>query len=191
VTRWFANRVLSTLFALALLQFAVRPAPVHAQQVGVESIYTRLSGNECRQLQQDPETGAAKDECRGVDGLRLILLNDDNRASVTVITPENKVFPLQYWDVVTHSFSNLGAKAEWRVVREGSKTRPIALIVRVEFMDQSNVAAPRKKSVLSVAKITPESICVVQNVTNDADANARARVAADNAADKPCLVPKP
>lgn len=180
-----------SIFCLVIAQPIVKPPLFFAQEQDIESVYSPLSGSKCKQLQKDPETGAAKDECVGVGGFRLLVLNDDDRSSVTVVTPEKKEFPLDYWNVVTHAFSSLGAKAEWRVARRGSKEMPIGLIVRVEYMDQSNVAAPQKRSVLSVAKIGPDQSCVVQIVKNGVDANTRARAAADNAATKACLEPQP
>jgi hypothetical protein len=175
------------LFSLIIVQFTIRHPLLSGQEKRIQSVYTSLSGNGCRHFEGDPETGATKDNCTGVGGFQLLVLNDDNRSSITVVTPEGKEFPLEYWSVVTHSFSNLGPRAEWRVVGRGSKTIPIALIVRVEYMDQRNIVKPQKESVLSVAKITPETICVVQNVKSEAGANAHARIVADNAGTGACL----
>ena len=177
--------------SLIIAPLMVSPSLCFALGQSVESLYSPLTGPQCKSVMQNHETGAAKDECVGVGGFRLFVLNDDSRASVTVVTPEGKEFPLAYWDVVTHAFSNLGAKAEWRVVHNGSKVQPKALIVRVEYSDQSNVAAPKKKSVLSVAKISPDVICVVKVVSGGADANVRARAFADKAETKACLGPQP
>jgi hypothetical protein len=58
-------------------------------------------------------------------------------------------------------------------------------------MDQTDVATPKKKSVLAVAKITPTQICVTQNVKSGAEDNARARAAADSSATRGCLEPLP
>jgi hypothetical protein len=162
-----------------------------AQKLQIESVYSNLSEKECKQLTADNETGATKDECSGVVGFKLLVLNDDSRSSITVVTPEGKEFPLDYWNVVTHSFSTLGSKAEWRVFREGSRLRPIALIVRVNYLDQERLATPNRKSILAVAKITKEKVCVVEIVKSGADGNVRARNAGDHAATKACLEPQP
>jgi hypothetical protein len=108
--------------------------------------------------------------------------------SVTVVGPEKQEHPLGYWDVVTHAFSSLGKKAEWRVVRSNGKMSPIALIVRVNYIDQSNPAAPKHESCLAVAKITEDKVCVTDKIKG-ANANERARQAADQSAEKDCLAP--
>ena len=180
--------ILASVFVPLLLG---SPFCSSSQARTVESVYSELVGKGCKSLKQDTETGAGVEECVGIGGFNLLVLNDDSRSSITVVTPEKKEFPLDYWDVVTHAFSSLGTKAEWRVARRGSKTTPLALIVRVDYMDQSNVAAPKKKSVLAVAKITPERICVTENVKSGADANARARAAADSSATRGCLATLP
>lgn len=53
--------------------------------------------------------------CGGVGKFKLHVLDDDERSSVSVVAPDGEIFPLEYWEVVTHSFSSLGAGAEWRV----------------------------------------------------------------------------
>jgi hypothetical protein len=105
-----------------------------------------------------------------------------------VVAPEAKQFPLEYWDVVTPAFSDLGAKAEWGLLRDREKMTPVALIVRVRYAaEKSGAAAPKKTSVLAVAKITPASICVVRTVQDGPQANEHARTAADAAAKQLCL----
>jgi hypothetical protein len=159
--------------------------------VPAESLYSALIGENCRTVKQDTETASSVTECAGVGGFRLLVIHDDARSSVTVVTAEGKRFPLEYWNVVTHAFSELGTKAEWRVLGDRGKVAPIALIIRVTYDDQENIAAPSKRSVLAVAKITPESICVVQMVQNAQQANESARKSADTAATRPCLPPLP
>jgi hypothetical protein len=158
--------------------------------VPAESLYSALIGENCRTVEQDTETASSVTECAGVGGFRLLVIHDDARSSVTVVTAEGKRFPLEYWNVVTHAFSELGTKAEWRVLGDRGKVAPIALIIRVTYDEQENIAAS-KRSVLAVAKITPESICVVQMVQNAQQANESARKSADTAATRPCLPPLP
>jgi hypothetical protein len=87
--------------------------------------------------------------------------------------------------VITQAFSSLGAKAEWRVI--GSK--PVGLIVRVKAFEQDDPGAPKRKSYLAVAKITPQEICVTDKIDSSANANQEARRRADAAMTKPCLKP--
>jgi hypothetical protein len=151
--------------------------------VPVESAYSGLVGKNCRSVEKGTHAAYSMADCGGVGGFRLLVLHDDDRASVTVVTPEGKKFPLEFWDVVTPAFSDLGARAEWRILRDREKVTPIALIVRVNYTGKkSAAAAPTPTSVLAVAKI-----CVVRAVQDGRRANEQARKAADAASTRPCL----
>jgi hypothetical protein len=136
----------------------------------------------------DDETGSTVSSCPGVAGYALQVLDDDSRQSVTIITPDKREFPLNYWHVVTPYFSQLGDKAEWRVIQKDGKPEPIAIIVRVNAQEQKDIDAQViNRSYLAVAKITPPEICVTDRIPPGAAANQEARMAADNAAKKACL----
>jgi hypothetical protein len=155
----------------------------------ITSIYTDLSGNQCKTIKEDKETGSSVRECPGVGGFHLLVADDDARMSISVVSPGNKEHPLDYWNIITRSFSSLGGKAEWRVIKRNGKITPIALIVRVDSSEQQNLDSPKKTSYLAVAKITPEEICVTDKIGPTVDANQQARQAADNSANKACLKP--
>lgn len=153
------------------------------------SVYTDLSGPQCTVVREDKLTGSSVQACPGVAGYRLLVASDDARMSVTVVDPAGVEQELDYWTVVTRSFSTLGPKAEWRVSRGQGATRPVALIVRVNASEQQDPSNPKSVSYLAVAKITPEKICVTDSIRPTPDANERARRAADRSAGKPCLSP--
>ena len=153
------------------------------------SIYTDLSGNECRTIKEDKETGSSIQRCPGVAGYHLIVADDDSRMSVSVVTPDNKEHPVDYWNVIAKSFSSLGKKAEWRVVKAKGAVTPIALIVRVDASDQTNLESPKTRSYLAVAKIHEGEICVTDKIKPAKNANEAARHAADDAINRPCLKP--
>jgi hypothetical protein len=163
---------------LALALFASAPSP--------DSVYTDLSPARCRTTKVDKETGSSVQKCPGVAGYSLLVEDDDARQSVTVLTPDGRRHPLQYWRVVTTAFSTVGDKAEWRVERKGGKVVPIALIVRV-YANENPDAPDERTSYLAVAKITPEKVCVTEKIKGGATANEDARRAADASAAKPCL----
>lgn len=166
-------------FLLALLC-----VPLLAAQQPLRSAYTTLDPRQCRTLSKHPETGGTVQRCPGVGGYALQVLDDDARMSVDVVAPGGRVHRLQYWSVVTHNFSSLGPRAEWRL-RGG---RPFALIVRVNANEDS--ARPdRVTSYLAVARISPRGSCVTERIAPAPDANERARRAADRAAGRPCLRP--
>jgi hypothetical protein len=122
-----------------------------------------------------------------VGGYELLVADDDARMSVSVLTPDAKTYPLKYWDVITPGFSHLGNKAEWRIIQERGKVRPIALIVRVVASDQRDLKAPKQVPYLAVAKIAPGTICVTHKIEPVKQANERAREAADQAQNHACL----
>ena len=127
----------------------------------VESIYTRLVGSSCSASIDDEISGAMTLHCPGVSGFQLHVLSDDERYSIDIVTPEGKILPLNYWDVLTHGFSSIGPKAEWRVARRSGKPVPIGLIVKLHTVDQSVLDRPRRVSYLAVAQIRGNEACVV------------------------------
>jgi len=82
------------------------------------------------------------------------------------------------------AFATLGQKAEWRVANRNGKDVPIALIVRLEVQAGGTV---KGGSYLTVSKITGQGICVTDRIDPAADANEKARAAADASANRPCL----
>lgn len=148
------------------------------------SIYTELSGPPCS---REKETGivSSEHECPGVAGYRLIVTNLDDRQSVTVVTPEKRQFALGLNGICKGGFCSVGQKAEWRVVDQGGREVPTAIIVRVNC--QSLNVPAKIVSYLSVSRISEREICMTDRVPPSRDANVQARVAADSSAAKPCL----
>ena len=155
-------------------------------QTKLVSVYTDLSESKCKTIEVDKETGSSTQMCPGIAGYRLLVLDDDARQSITVVSPGGKQHPLEFWEVITHAFSNVGVKAEWRVTRTKGKVSPVALIVRVNASEDS--ANPnRLTSYLAVVKMTPEEICVTHKIHPGAKANESARQAADTTSTSKCL----
>jgi hypothetical protein len=155
-------------------------------QSPITSLYSDLGSSKCKTTQVDKETGSSVQNCPGIAGYKLQVLDDDSRQSITVVTPDRKEYPLDLWDVVTRSFSSVGNKAEWRVATSRNKISPVALIVRVQASEESG--NPRRvTSYLAVAKITPDAICVTHKIPPGAKANEEARRVADGSQSAPCL----
>jgi hypothetical protein len=152
----------------------------------INSVYTSLAEKDCRVMEVDEESASSVSRCPGVAGHALLVSDGDARMSVGVITPDGKAHELHYWTVITHAFSSLGPRAEWRMQGE----RPIALIVRVNaFEDPDN--PERTTSYLAVAKLTPQEICVTDRIGPVPDANTAARAAADRSAGRTCVKEAP
>ena len=169
-----------TLSALCILASAVT---VFAYAPPADSVYTDIAPARCKTVEINEEgAGSSVQKCAGVAGYELLVEENDLRQSVTVVSPDGKRHPLNYWQVITPAFSSLGEKAEWRVEKKGGQVKPYALIVRVNASE--NPENPdQKTSYLAVAKITDAEVCVTDKVkTNEA-----AREAADASATKPCL----
>lgn len=146
------------------------------------SIYTPLSGNSCKLVKEDKETGSTLHSCPGPSPrIRTAVAYDDQRMSISLLFPEE--VPLNLWSVVTRSFSSLSSKAEWRVARNRGT---VALIVRVNATDSEG----RKTASLAVAKINPDAkqACVIEVIPATLpNANSQARQSADQSENKPCL----
>jgi hypothetical protein len=164
------------IFALAIVAKAQSP----------ESVYTNLSSKNCKTIKVDKESESSVQSCAGIAGYKLLVEEGDLRQSITVITPNGKKHPLNYWQVITGGFSSLGEKAEWRVVKNKGKIVPVALIVRVNASENPE-DAKKITSYLAVAKITTQKICVTDKILPGATQNEEARRAADSSANKSCL----
>jgi hypothetical protein len=172
--------------AAVLLVLLSGTAELSMAQAKLESVYSDISSAKCRTIEVDKETGSSTQSCRGIAGYKLLVLDDDARQSITVVTPSGKNHPLDFWQVVTYAFSSVGSKAEWRVARSKGKVSPVAFIVRVNASEDS--ADPsRLTSYLAVVKVTPQQICVTHKIPPGAKANETARHAADTAQTAACL----
>jgi hypothetical protein len=173
-------------YLLAFNMFATNIALANAQST---SIYTKLEGKQCRYVERDIETGNSVRKCPGVGGFHLLVAEDDARMSVIVVDKAKVEYQLNYWEVVTPAFSQLGKTAEWRVQKKGNRLQPTALIIRVNSFHQEELTKPVVKSYLAVAKITGKDICITDIIHNDKKANLEAREAANKSYNKACIKP--
>jgi hypothetical protein len=167
---------------LAFTAFAIGATP-HASEP--RSSYTEISPKDCELIPASDEPGDEDGlRCPGPAGYGLLALSGDLRATVTIVAPDGSEHPLEFWQTISGHFSTLGPRAEWRL-RE-SDGIPRALIVRV-FANEDPEHPDKRTSYLAVAKITPGETCVTDRILGGADDNARARAAADESANRPCV----
>lgn len=152
-----------------------------------QSLYTSVTPKSCRTIKlTSDEGGSYEGRCRGVAGYNLIVEEGDLRTNIKVVAPGGTARSLDLWTVVSSAFSSLGPRVEWRMAKRGSKSIPVALIIR--YNASENVDNPDKTtSYLAVAKITASETCVTDKILPGPNANADARRAADAAASKSCL----
>lgn len=173
------------MYMRALLATLIYAAAVSATYSAIAatnatSLYSNIRGKACTKHIDDKSTRAYTLNCPGVYGFRLHIMEDDQRSSVDVITPDNRSLPLDYWDTVTQGFSSLGNNAEWRIATVDGKAIPIAVIVRVIALDQTDPQHPKRVPLLAVAKIHRNAACVTHIVSaTTTGANEQARKFAD------------
>jgi hypothetical protein len=170
--------------SIATTFFAIHGA-VNAAAITTQS--TPIDGKQCVNISHDRETGDTVKQCPGVGGYSLLVLSSDDRASLSIVTNNKATLPLNFWDMVSPTFSTLGPKVEWQVEsHEGTKT-PVALVVRLNTVDQTDVAVPRPVSFIVVARIQPGEACVIGKVpAQQSNATQMARALA-TARDTKCL----
>jgi hypothetical protein len=168
--------------ALILLFLSAAPAQT------AESVYTELDRAKCRTVEYEHEGYSWTRECRGVAGYKLLHLQGDERESITVVSPDGRPHPLEFWSTVSPAFSSVGAKAEWRVRRRGDRVEPFALIVRLNANENPD-QYQKITSYLVVARLAPGRVCVTDRIAPGPRANEQARQSADDSAAKPCLRP--
>ncbi|WP_157652864.1 hypothetical protein [Burkholderia ubonensis] len=151
------------------------------------SAYTMLSEKNCTVFHSsnEPEVGADL-HCNGPAGYRLIVHDEDSRVSVAIVSPDGKTHELRYWNKITKHFSEVDPKAEWRVQKLAGRYQPIALIVRVKA-HESEQQPQTVTSYLAVAKLTKDTVCVIDRIKDSGAGNLLARRAADQSAKRACL----
>ncbi len=147
----------------------------------LRSVLTPLSGPRCKTSRVDRESGSSEQLCPGIKGYKLLILDSDNRMSVTVIAPNGVRHPLEFWNTVTSQFSELGKTAEWRA----KQSVPGALILPLNVNDDPNSAVAT--AYLVVVRLEGGDVCAVAKIRGGPDAPADARRKADSAADATCL----
>lgn len=152
-----------------------------------QAAVTSIVGKPCIAHVDDWTSGASTLTCPGIAGYKLQVIEDDERFSIPLESPDRRVFPLEYWEVVTRGFSTLGSSAEWRFRRVSGKIVPIALIVTVNAKDQSVPNAARSVQLLAVAQIRRDSACVVATLDASAPAAKRQARTIGDGDSRPCL----
>ncbi|HMU64816.1 MAG: hypothetical protein U1E82_07140 [Nitrosomonas sp.] len=172
---------------VVILILVLSSSSVFSQTAKIQSVYTNLSGDNCYMVSNDLETGSTIQQCPGINGYSLFVLDDDNRVSITLISPDHKEYPLNFWTVITKSFSVIGENAEWRVLKTYENSSPIALIIRVDADIQEDLESPRKESYLAIARISADKVCVIAKILYSEKAKEIARLIADNLVFNDCL----
>jgi len=144
------------------------------------SVYTDLTDNKCKTVEVDKGIpGNLSITCTGVAGYDLEVYLDDERNSIGVVLPSKKTIGLDLWNYFGN-FSELGAKAEWRMKGK----RPVGLIVRLNVSDRGDGKPPTPY--LIVAKISASRACVTDVVKPGRNQNLLAQRLADKASSKQC-----
>jgi hypothetical protein len=168
-------------YALAAIMLITFSAIADAQN---KSAYTTTNAKTCRTIKSTFEgTGSYEGECRGMGGYRIRLIEGDIRQTMDIITPRKKRFELRFWNLYS-SFSSIGDKLEWRILNG----RPVAMIARYNVADPEN--SEKNTSYLLVSRIGQTVSCVTDVVLPGPDQNAKARLLADQASNKPCKMSK-
>jgi hypothetical protein len=172
-----------------LLILTLLASGVAASAQGVQSVYTTFDWKKCKTLEEDEQAaGYILVECPGIAGYKLHVDSQDSRDGLTVIRPDGSEHTLNVGYLGGGAFSSIGQRIEWRVRREKGGLVPIALIVRFSISEQGP-NGEREVPYLTVSKITPQKICLIESILAGRNSNVKARRLADNSADKPCYEP--
>ena len=147
-----------------------------------KSVYTSTSDKICKMVEPaSNEGGDYIGICPGVGGYKLKLIEGDLRQTLFVITPQKKELPLNFTGFYT-GFSAIGPQVEWRL-RKGI---PVSLITRYNVANAE--ISSKRLSYLMVSKIGNQASCVTDIVMPSKTQNEEARVLADSAPSKPCIM---
>ena len=168
---------------LAGLVLAVSATPVQARS---DLVATGLYGKSCK-LVDAGKRGASTRLCNGVGGYAVLVHENQGRTSIDIVAPNAQTYQLDYWDVITPDLSHVGRMAEWQLIKTKGKPQPVALLVRLNTLDQRSPYYARQDTVLTVARIESDGACVIFKVDARAkNADAQAREAAADP-DRKCL----
>ncbi|HEX3526788.1 MAG TPA: hypothetical protein VH988_06955 [Thermoanaerobaculia bacterium] len=174
--------------SLALASVALLTAAVAIGAPRLTSVYTSLDATKCRTVERHEAGASSAQRCSGVAGYHLLVLDDDNRMSITVEDPKGGQHPLELWTLVSSHFSTLGKTAEWRVDATVKPVKPAALIVRFNAADPETT---KETSSLAVIKLSAAAACLVDVVPPGKEQNQKAQESADTAQEKPCRTVAP
>lgn len=107
--------------------------------------------------------------------------------SLTIVRPDGREYPLDFWEVITRHFSRLGEHVEWRGNKINRQFVPIALMVQVHSNENPDSVA--ETTFFAVVKITDTETCTVARLRAEAGGSQQARQVADRAASMSCLSP--
>jgi hypothetical protein len=146
------------------------------------SQYTDL--DKCKMIDSNEQENWSRELCKGLGGYALERSEGDLRQSITVILPNKKDVPLEFWNI-SSGFSTLGNKAEWRGTLLKGKFVPSAIIVRFNASENPEDSS-KITSYLIVAKLGPKP-CITHKILVSKVQNVKARAAADVAAKTACM----
>jgi hypothetical protein len=102
-------------------EFVPDPSPGYDD---LTSIYSDLGFEKCETIDETKVDGVPYSilaKCPGVAGYALELLEVDSRQTINVVFPDGEKHELKFLKVVSPAFSNVGAKAEWRVAKDSGR----------------------------------------------------------------------
>jgi hypothetical protein len=145
-----------------------------------DSVYTEISDKACKERDPGPDSMEIYEgECPGTAGYKLIFSFTDHSGAISVIDPQAKETLLPLREVLNPvmSFVIGGDKVEWRMDRKGEGAKPVAMILRVNKLndDADPITAD---TFLAVVRLTGD-VCVTDIVPASADQNKKAREFAD------------
>lgn len=149
--------------------------------------FTDLHGKACKTLSINKETGASTRRCPGAAGFSLLVHSEDGRASVDILAPGRRPMPLNFWDVVTSRYSQVGRKAEWHLASVKGRRVPVGLVVRVNTVELSDWDRIRRRSLAAAIQIRADGACVVYKIDGASKQAAARTQQAARGARRACL----
>ncbi len=178
------NTKLRILLSLLFISGAASLASAQATgQWHFDSVPIDFSLEKCRPSKT--RSGTPSRICPGVGGYNFSISGPDDRPSITVITPRGKTFPLHYWDTTAPEFKHFKNFASWTVQQRGGSQVPLGLVLYVDVKDDYN--NPFAGLFAVVAKVTPNSVCVVGRIPPSSMSAMDQATVANSAAGRPCL----
>jgi mannosidase alpha-like ER degradation enhancer 2 len=182
--RLILNAKLFILFLWVFMVGAARHSSVQTRPGSrAEFVTTDVSPEKCRpEKATDGEMGRL---CTGVGGYELFVGGSEDFLWITVVPPHGKAFPLPYWRANRVDFETRLDRVSWRLQgRDGHKI-PIALVLDASVKERFSDSPALPYT--TIAKLAPNSVCVVAKVKANSPPPMDAASLADTATTRPCV----
>jgi hypothetical protein len=144
-------------------------------------IGTHLSGSDCEPAESAKDQGGRI--CKGVEGYSILLEGDELKPEVYLIAPNQRRYPVRYWNTSDPNYHGLQGGVTWTVIHTPRKT--VAVIFTAEVAPRQDYSYNGSYDI--IARVTPSPVCIVGSVSASSTSAAASIAIATSPSGRRCL----